>query len=178
MTWDLIHAETREGFDIRYYAAPEQDDPAGHFDDNGQTAQAIDAGRYEWFVAKVTASKAGVELADDYLGGCCYETAWDFVRAGDYYEDMVDIVIGRAREKLLALGVAPTEIMSDDAPVSDEERSYGPHHRPEDRPTPGFAWAREVALDEQVALDGLEEYDFDYVEGAQAEEAALMRGAA
>lgn len=126
MTWDLIHAETREGFDIRYYAAPEQDDPRGHFDDDGQTARAIAAGRYEWFVAKVTASKAGVELADDHLGGCCYETALDFVEPG-YYEDMVDIVIGRARAALLALGVPATEIMSDDAPVSDEERSYGPH---------------------------------------------------
>lgn len=99
MDWDLIHAETREGFDIRYYAAAEDEQPEGHFDDGGETARLIREGRYDWFVAKVTASKAGVELADDHLGGCCYETAGDFVGPG-YYEDMVGIVIERARAKL------------------------------------------------------------------------------
>lgn len=143
MHWELIYEESREGFDIQFFVAPEQDDPRDHFDDDGETARAIAEGRYDWFTARVCASKAGVLLGNDYLGACCYETARDFVGPG-YYEDMVAEAIAQARNALLALGVAPTEIM---APrftlhgpqkngktsfvatdtVSDEERSYGPH---------------------------------------------------
>lgn len=114
MHWELIHEESREGFDIHFYAAPETDDPRDHFDDDGETARAIAEGRYEWFVARVTASKHGVELGADYLGGCAYETAGDFVGPG-YYEDMVNEAIAQARNSLLALGVPPTEIMKEAA---------------------------------------------------------------
>ena len=103
MHWELIHEETREGFDIRFYASPEIDSPDGAFDDDGETAAAIYEGRLDWFMAKVTASRHGVELASDYLGGCCYKSAWDFVRDDDYYADMRRQVVGDARAAIQKL---------------------------------------------------------------------------
>jgi hypothetical protein len=56
-----------------------------------------------WFCAKVTAHKAGVELADDYLGGCCYASVAEFVEPGCYYDDMRASVIEQAKAKLAQL---------------------------------------------------------------------------
>lgn len=100
MHWELIHEETREGFDIRFYAAPETDSPESAFDDDGETAAAIREGHFEWFVAKVTASKNDIELADDYLSGCCYESVRDFIREDEYYADMRRQVITEARSAI------------------------------------------------------------------------------
>lgn len=103
MHWELIHEETREGFDIRFYAAPEIDSPDGAFDDDGETAAAIYEGRLEWFIAKVTASRNDIQLAADYLGGCSYKSVRDFIRDDDYYADMCEIVIAEARETIKKL---------------------------------------------------------------------------
>ena len=112
MHWELIHTESREGFDINLYVDQDTEDPSGHFDDGGETVRMIREGRLEWFVAKVAASKQGIELSADYLGGCAYEKAIDFVGPG-YYEDMTKAVIAHARKTLLGLGVPPTEIMKE-----------------------------------------------------------------
>jgi hypothetical protein len=103
MHWELIHAEEKDGFMIRFYVAPETQDPVGAFDDDGETAAAIREGRFEWFIAKVTASRNDIELADDYLGGCCYESVRDFVRDDDYYADMRNQVIAEARAAIKKL---------------------------------------------------------------------------
>lgn len=99
---ELIHTEERDGFYIRFYAMPEDTDPSGEFDDGGFTARQIAEGNMEWFVACVTASKAGVELGADYLGGCAYESAADFLEEL-YYEDMAAAAINEAQEKLAEL---------------------------------------------------------------------------
>jgi hypothetical protein len=54
------------------------------------------------FCAKVTAEKAGVELAEDYLAGCIYKCAEDFYikYKDDYFADMVNTVIEAAKEEL------------------------------------------------------------------------------
>lgn len=103
MHWELIHAEEKDGFIIRFYAAPETQDPGGAFDDDGETAAAIREGRLEWFIAKVAASRNDIELADDYLGGCCYESVMDFVRDDDYFADMRNQVIAEARAAIKKL---------------------------------------------------------------------------
>lgn len=48
---------------------------------------------YAWFSAKVTLWKAGIELAAEYLGCCCYETDDEFWTKYecDYFCDMVHI---------------------------------------------------------------------------------------
>lgn len=106
MHWELIHEETREGFDIRFYASPEIDSPDGAFDDDGETAAAIYEGRLEWFIAKVTASRNDIELAEDYLGCCAYASVMDFVRDDDYFADMRRQVIEDARAAIQKLAEA------------------------------------------------------------------------
>jgi hypothetical protein len=98
-----IHTFTKDGFDIRFSVIPELMHPNDAFDDDGQTAREIDAGEYEWFIACVTASKNGIELHDEYLGACCYETYSDFMKEGGYFDDMVDEAINVAHQKIDSL---------------------------------------------------------------------------
>lgn len=101
---DCIHEEERDGFTIRFFAMPEIEDPADCFfyDGDEEIIQKIHDGYFEWFMAKVTASKAGVELGADYLGACCYENAREFV-ADPYYEDMVSEALKQARNTIQEL---------------------------------------------------------------------------
>ena len=101
--WQTVHTETRDGFEVVLSVAPETDDPRDHFDDNGETEQAIAEGRYEWFMARVEAQRDGITLGTDYLGGCCYESARDFIDESGYYADMVAQSIDEARATLARL---------------------------------------------------------------------------
>jgi len=98
----LISTTQQDGFEINFYALPETDNPEGMFDDDGFTARQIAEGNLEWFIAFVTASKAGIELGTDHLGCCCYETAEEFLDSL-YYGDMVRNAIDAAHEKLTEL---------------------------------------------------------------------------
>ena len=62
--------------------------------------QGINNGIYMWFAAHVRVSKDGVDLGEDYLGGCCYESAAAFMKPGGYYEDMVECALEDARKEL------------------------------------------------------------------------------
>lgn len=98
-----IHTFTKDGFDIRFCVFPELDHPNNQFDDDGETARAIDAGEYEWFVACVTASKNGIDLHDEYLGGCCYRTFEDFMGESGYFDDMVAEAVSMAKQNIESL---------------------------------------------------------------------------
>ena len=98
--WELDDEQERDGFTIRTYVAPE--DYAPDFDD-GEVLQGINDGLYVWFQVKVSAWKAGVELGDAYLGGCCYESTKDFIQEGDYWGDMVEEAIAEAKETIREL---------------------------------------------------------------------------
>ena len=104
----LIHTEEKEGFTIRYYAEEEDLSPVGAFASGDeeldkQTLADIESGKLLWFCAKVTASKANVELAADYIGACCYESYAEFMTGDGYYADMVSAVIVEAKEKVKEL---------------------------------------------------------------------------
>lgn len=106
-----FHTESFEGFDIAVYALPEDDDPSGYFasgDDewDREQCQAIYDGNVEWFCAKVTASKAGIELASDYLGACAYKRLADFIDVDCYYGDMRANVAAMARNNIAKLSDA------------------------------------------------------------------------
>jgi hypothetical protein len=103
MNWETIHTETVDGFEVVFSVTPETEDPRDHFDDEGETAQAIADGQYAWFVARVEAKKRGITLGVDYLGGNCYESPRQFVDCGDYYSDMVSTAIAEARDILTKL---------------------------------------------------------------------------
>jgi len=98
--WDLIDTQDRGEFTIHTYMAPE--DYAPDIDD-GETLQAINDGLLAWFQVKVVATKCGIELAEEYMGGCCYELGVDFISEGDYWSDMVDEAIRRAHGVILEL---------------------------------------------------------------------------
>lgn len=108
MHCEHIHTEERDGFEINFYVCEEEMSPRGQFQledgsDDEELLSKIADGTYAWFCAKVTASKAGVVLGGDYLGGCCCESAQAFVTAGDYYEDMVAEAIREARRTIAKL---------------------------------------------------------------------------
>ena len=98
-----IHTFTKDGFDIRFSVFPELDHPNNQFDDDGETARAIDAGEYEWFVACVTASKNGIDLHDEYLGGCCYTSFEAFMAESGYFDDMVSEAVNMAKQNIESL---------------------------------------------------------------------------
>lgn len=105
MTWETVHTEERDGFLITLAFTPEEDDPRGHFDSGDEAADQeifdkIENGTYLWFCARVTVSKAGVVLGTDYLGGCCYESAADFMVPDGYYPDMIASAMREAKETL------------------------------------------------------------------------------
>lgn len=53
------------------------------------------------FCAKVSAEKAGIELASEYLGGCIYKTEEEFYKTeGCYFDDMVSTVISEAKKEI------------------------------------------------------------------------------
>ena len=105
--YELIHTEQYKGFDISFYATPEHMHPRDSFDDSitdiDELCDKIDNGDYVWFTAKVTASKNGIELASDYLGGCLYESFMQFVSYEDYYADMRSTVIFEANKAIQML---------------------------------------------------------------------------
>ena len=103
--YELRHTEEKEGFIIKLYTTWEDSQPDWELseEDSEQFLEDIENGNLEWFIAKVTAEKMGIELASDYLGGCCYKSIEEFIRPGDYYTQMVDTVIHEARKTLASL---------------------------------------------------------------------------
>lgn len=101
--WETIKTASVDGFDIVLSFAPEDTHPRDCFDDSiddiQQLCKDIDSGRLIWFVARVEAHKNGICLASDYLGGCLYSDAADFI-AGGYYDDMVQTAISDARNAI------------------------------------------------------------------------------
>lgn len=100
-----IHTEDRNGFKIDFYAVEDFQDVRGQFEDEdaAEIIAQLEAGDLVQFTAKVTASKNGIELASDYLGGCFYKDEKDFVNNEDYYGDMVQTVIEEAKQAIIAL---------------------------------------------------------------------------
>ena len=94
-----------EGFDIYFEALPEYTHPKDCFDlsvdDINEICEKIDNYELTWFCAKVTAEKAGVELATDYLGCCCYNSEDEFLNEDEcYFAGMVSIVVDEAKKQL------------------------------------------------------------------------------
>ena len=106
--FETVHTENFAGFEIAVALEPECMEPDWDFEseeDRQDTLRKIDNGTLLWFVARVTASRAGVVLGTDYLGGCCYESVQDFLQGG-YYPDMIDAAVKEAREKISQLCAA------------------------------------------------------------------------
>lgn len=108
--WELIDTHTRDWFIIRTYTSPETDDPRDHFLTEGEAqmglneslysvVEDIEQGNLAWFTVKVEASKNGIVLADEYLGGCCYQSVRDFL-GGMCHVDMCLDAVTDAKQTL------------------------------------------------------------------------------
>lgn len=106
------HDELFAGFTIRFEALPELDHIADVLDGDEEptrTLARIDIGDLVLFVAKVTARRAGIELAETYLCRCIYATYAEFVDDSGCYTDMRGDVIAEAKIKLALLQVPDTK---------------------------------------------------------------------
>ena len=103
--WEIVFQEEKDGFIITLEITPETDKPDWDFESEQERKDLIEKinnGNILWFVAKVTAMKHGILLADDYLGGCCYDSIKDFINDA-YYQDMVDNVLKAVKQKIIDL---------------------------------------------------------------------------
>lgn len=99
-----VHTEIRDGFTIKLYLEEEYEQPDWDFEseeDRADVLRRIESGDLLWFCAKVSASKSGIELGTDYLGGCCYESVEQFIALDGYYPDMVNQALAEARANLI-----------------------------------------------------------------------------
>jgi hypothetical protein len=68
-----------------------------------EDVEAINEGRVDWFVARVRVTLDGREIGSEYLGGCAYTNATDFVEGENrngYFRDMVRAALAEARHTL------------------------------------------------------------------------------
>ena len=110
----LIDTRIVGPFTVNTYALPEDQDPRDSFDKRilDDVLDGIESGRYEWFCAQVTAEWEGIELASDYLGGCCYDSFESFANGQDYHADMIDNVVREAGERLRELADKASGVLS------------------------------------------------------------------
>jgi hypothetical protein len=109
MTRELIHTEKKAGFTIAFYACEEFMNPADALLGD-EVCRQIGDGELYWFMAEVTASKDGIELGTDYLGGCCYASRQEFISGSGYYPDMVDRATSEAKDAIARLQPATGEM--------------------------------------------------------------------
>ena len=103
--FEVVDTRTIDGFNIVLSVTPESMEPDWDFETEEEKQELFDKinnGSFLWFCAKVTANKNGIELASDYLGGCCYETIEEFIKDA-YFEGMVDQTIENAKLAINAL---------------------------------------------------------------------------
>lgn len=108
MYQELLHKTTQDGFDIAIYACEEHSHPDDSYDwqDATHRKETLEwmeqQGLLGWFCAKVTASKQGIELGCDYLGGCSYSSTEEFLKDA-YCEGMIDQAIDEAKQAIQKL---------------------------------------------------------------------------
>ena len=98
--------ENFEGFDIYFEELPEEQDVYSYLRiELGWTEKEANEYTGEFFCARVSAVKNGIELASDYLGTCIYNNVEDFYTTykDDYYADMRNTVIVEAKEVIQEL---------------------------------------------------------------------------
>lgn len=109
----ILHKQDElfEGFTIRFEALPELEhisDILGGMENADEVLADIQNYRVELFMARVTARRAGIELAETFLGGCIYEKYTDFINEG-YYSDLRGEVIKAAGIKLAVMRIADSK---------------------------------------------------------------------
>ena len=100
-----INSREKDGFELNLYFETEYSPIDWDFESAEQERELhdkIESGELLHFCAKVTASKNGIELGVDYLGGCVYEGETDFMACG-YYNGMCEQAISEAKTAIKLL---------------------------------------------------------------------------
>ncbi len=101
--WETIHTFKTARLTIETAVAPEDFQPDFDFDndhDRDEFFRKIDNGVLEWFQVRVRVLlDHKFEIGADYLGGCCYDTAQEFLRE-DHWRYLVCDACEEARKYL------------------------------------------------------------------------------
>ena len=104
--YDELATYERDGYTIIVDKSYEDMDPKDCFDDTcfdmKEMYNDIDSGNLDWFMLRVRVLVEGLELADEYLGGCLYKDAREVLTDGTA-EDLIDQAIDRAKGQVYRL---------------------------------------------------------------------------
>jgi len=106
---ETVTVETYKGFEIEFTPlveyVPLEDAFDGSVMDIDELRDKIETHKADYFCAKVSVSKNGIELASDYLGCCYYDEVEDFYTKykDDYYSDMRETVVDEAIQVIKGL---------------------------------------------------------------------------
>ena len=104
--YDTLAEYEREGYTVIVDKSYEDMDPKDCFDeecfDMKEMYNDINSGRLDWFMLRVRVLVEGLELADEYLGGCLYKDAGEVLTDGTA-EDLIDQALTRAKSQVYRL---------------------------------------------------------------------------
>jgi hypothetical protein len=104
--YDELAEYERDGYTIIVDKSYEDMDPKDCFDDTcfdmKEMYNDIESGRLDWFMLRVRVMVEGLELADEYLGGCLYKDAREVLTDGTA-EDIIDQAMDRAKGQVYRL---------------------------------------------------------------------------
>jgi len=104
--YDELAVYEREGYEIIVDKTWEDIDVAQCFDDTVTDIQElrdkIDSYQLDWFMLRVRVLVEGLEIADHYLGGCCYEDARAVLTDGTA-EDCIAEALREAKSQVYRL---------------------------------------------------------------------------
>jgi len=111
--YDTIAEFERQGYDIIVDKTYEDTHPSHLFDDSchdiKEICRKIDCGDYDWFMLRVRVLVEGLELAEEFLGGCLYTDAREVLSDGTA-EDIIDQAMTHAKHKVYMLSRRFTEL--------------------------------------------------------------------
>jgi hypothetical protein len=111
--YDTIAEFEREGYNIIVDKSWEDIQLRDCFDDScydiKEMEDQVNSGQLDWFMLRVRVMVEGLELADEYLGGCLYKDAREVLTDGTA-EDIIDQAMTRAKQQVYRLSRKFTEL--------------------------------------------------------------------
>ena len=102
--YTVLATYEREGYEIIVDKTWEDIDPRSCFEESdvAEITDKINDGTYDWFMLRVRVLVEGLEIADHYLGGCCYEDAREVLKDGTA-EDCIGEALREAKGQVYRL---------------------------------------------------------------------------
>lgn len=102
--YTVLATYEREGYEIIVDKTWEDISPSSCFEESdvAEINEKINDGTYDWFMLRVRVLVEGLEIADHYLGGCCYEDAREVLKDGTA-EDCIGEALREAKGQVYRL---------------------------------------------------------------------------